>query len=625
MALLLSAMLLTLPAASPLSGLNAEPKRLFTSPTRAGSSSAETWLIGPAGGRIGSPERSVIIAVPKNGAVQDTHVRVVIHQTLRQPLVKAIEPLMSFDVEAVKGRLKQGVVTVRYNLEDLRRKGVRPESLIMLMSDTELGWEALRTSIDTTTGSATAEWPHFSTGVLGYIKRAGQHVFDTYLTAPIGPRKPAHCKKKKDLSHGVRWPGKDEGWKFSVTNADGGRMLVPPLDGCAASEVGGEQAVELTNRYWFSFKIRPPTGAYQELFDLLNYSETLDIGLAYISRVRGFVLVPGHSRAHLRVKNKPSGQKLVFEAEIDRASYLVYAILTLLDVSSGLSAKALRASMEASVSSLYKDLGKGKTTVADIQEKTEEGSPWREEELQKHSRSESNVLEQGFDRLTVADCIVGVTLEHRFPEHEPLEEAENDADQKLVDPFSSDKKLLSAIYAKCKKQLTRYLTDRIFERWDPREQGKMYQEVLKSALDTKAILGTIELAFAGCKVDIACLGQDYTRARVTAVQDPWPAQRCADHFSPGVSGATEWDVFVRGLWCNQTDELLDLGFWRDGRRNQFSCTSKVVDFRDPLKDFPLANRQWGAGSGVPLDFVTPPKDYLCTSPDGRQFGFTSDS
>ncbi len=70
-----------------------------------------------------------------------------------------------FDITAVSGEARTGWVSVRVGPLPA---GVAPDLVVMLVEEGS-GWRALDTTFDPATGTASARWPHFSQGVVGWF------------------------------------------------------------------------------------------------------------------------------------------------------------------------------------------------------------------------------------------------------------------------------------------------------------------------------------------------------------------------------------------------------------------------------------------------------------------------
>ena len=99
-----------------------------------------------------------------------------------QPPPADVLPLLRpFEITPVRGHARTGTVTVRAVLPP----DVAPE-LVVILVDEEAGWRVLKTAYDPTTATATAVWPHFSRGLLGFLDPLAELGRDTAGTVAGG-------------------------------------------------------------------------------------------------------------------------------------------------------------------------------------------------------------------------------------------------------------------------------------------------------------------------------------------------------------------------------------------------------------------------------------------------------
>jgi hypothetical protein len=112
-----------------------------------------------------SPDEEIVVKVAAGAA--DDSTRMSIHTDApAAPPPPTIRPLTRpFDIDVESGHLRSGSVTVKVGDPAALES---PGAIVMVIGDAE-GWHVLPTSIDTIAATATATWPHFSTGWLGII------------------------------------------------------------------------------------------------------------------------------------------------------------------------------------------------------------------------------------------------------------------------------------------------------------------------------------------------------------------------------------------------------------------------------------------------------------------------
>jgi hypothetical protein len=495
---------------------------------------AADWEIGADGGVLSTPDGVVTVQVAKGQAQPDTRVRVQRDDTPRAAGLAGFVPLTSFDISAQAGRLSGGTVSVRYDNQRLQRLHASPELLVMLISDDRHGWLVLPTSADPTSGRASAGWPHFSSGILGLVRSPMTWLVDHVLTYPLGPKKPATCTKKTE-----GWTA-DAGWTFRTTNWDGGRMLLAPLDGCAATApvAGGQHPVEITNRYWYAFRVQLPANADITIADVLDHTDLLDALLAAGMKLRyGEALVPGHSRAHLHVQGRPAGQQLRFQAHMDPVSFLVYLAMSLIDLASLGEARAVRASLEAAESALWEGRGRTGDRPADIAAKTADGSPWRDEELRKAASPDRPLLERMFDTITALDCAYGIATD-LLPDPDESLTAEA-----LRSAWESIGRFATTVLAECRRQLALAAFGKAFKYATPSGQAELLNKIARSALDLKTLQSSLQGSLAGLARQA---GSDYLRAVLHATQARDPRVPAAD---ANPLERTRWSKVIRSEDC----------------------------------------------------------------------------
>jgi hypothetical protein len=497
------------------------PPELLPSPDASASPGAAgtvvtDWRVGKAGGDIASSDKSVSVHIDRGAADEGTTVRLTSTPSGHPALADAaLAPVATISVTATTGALRHGRVSVRYDAPALKAAGSSPDLLMTLLQDSEGHWSALDTTIDPAASTATAEWPHFSSGVLGGLTSAGQWFVNHVATYGLGPEKPAKCNKKAQ-----RWRN-DAGWSFKSTNATGGRMLVPPLDGCASTtDERGRHHLEITNRYWYAFRAPMPQGANAGMDDVLEYSDLEDVMLGGFSHLTsGDVLIPGHSRAWLSVKTQPAGQEMIFDAEQDRVSLMLAMIASLADVASLAEAKAARAALKAALTSLDRQrAATGKPYVSDIATITGDRA-WEEKAISDSAGPGGNIdkvrsiYERVTDGMELLNCARDVGEQYFDDSHPGWGPAE---------------KVVVAVADQCRKEIARYVLGSAFKFAVDAAQGKMASEAVKGLLDAKSELATLEDSTADW---VERVGKDYRSARLTGAQARDPRYDPLDGFN----------------------------------------------------------------------------------------------
>jgi len=119
--------------------------------------------IEPSGGTVTSADGSVSVTFGPGEVNRRTRVDVNVGLGGSAP-PDMVAPLgRPFDITAVSGAARTGSVSVRIGPLP---PGVAPDLVVMLVEEGS-GWRALDTTFDPATGTASARWPHFSTGVVG--------------------------------------------------------------------------------------------------------------------------------------------------------------------------------------------------------------------------------------------------------------------------------------------------------------------------------------------------------------------------------------------------------------------------------------------------------------------------
>lgn len=449
---------------------------------------------------MASDDGVVQVTVPPKAAASDTVVRITTGAAPDDagPLLAAQVPVA---VTPTAGSLATATVSIRYDAKVLAAAGSDPALLMTLIQDHDGRWESLDTTVDPATSTASARWPHFSNAIVGGVRSAGRWWIDHVATYGLGPRKTPVCDRK-DLG----WK-KDAGWTFTATNATGGRMLVPPLDGCAAATgADGRHGMEITNRYWYAFRAPLPPGADQGLPEIYRYSSFEDtlIGL-YVRLARGEIVIPGHSRAQVTVADRPAGQTVVWSARADPISMGLSLAMSVADVATFGAGKVGRAGLKAGEDALW-DLraAHGTPTIADIAEQTADPA-WRRKTVDDYSASHGvppSVLERFLNGMDLLNCAQQVGAQ-TWP-------AQDDTDLGKLWTF------VSAVASQCRVQAAKWVLDKIYSTAQPVNQAKMAADVVKGLLDFKAEAATLQSSLAGWAKLIG--SADYAHARLSTRQ-----------------------------------------------------------------------------------------------------------
>lgn len=487
---------LSLLASACTSGSSTTPTRVNGSSGSASGDRVTDWRVGAAGGAIASADGTVRVQIPKDGATEGSTVR--IHQTSLSD-VTGLVPVADFDISAVTGSLKRGSVTVRYDASALQKAGSDPDSLMMLIQDKDQKWQALdHLQLDSKSRTVTATWPHFSRGIIGGFKSAGKWWVDHVLTYGLGPKKTPDCDKKDG-----NWK-KDRGWSFRTTNAAGGGMKVAPLDGCAAvAHPPGRHHVEITNRYWYAFQAPIPTVAHVEVADILKHTQLEDVIIAgALYYTSNSLLIPGHSRAHVSIDQQPKGQTVRFNATADTASVVLAMAVSVIDLASFGTGKAVRAALRAGEDALWAERAAlGTPTIADIAVLVADPA-WRARAIAKHAtKQEPGLVNRIFDSMEAVNCVYSV-VHDTWP---------NTNLAKVADILGA----MKAVGEKCRKALALAALGWLHEKADPKTREKLVLGLVKGLLDIKPQMTTMQASMGGWA---NLVGKDYSHAILTATQ-----------------------------------------------------------------------------------------------------------
>lgn len=342
--------------------------RITEHQTTAASSAAQPaqpsdvsdWRVGPRGGTLTSGDGSVSVKVKPGDATAGTTVRIVTNAGIPSGYPQ-LAGLASLDITPLTGKLVAADVSVKLAPYAAAAAKANPAAAVALIDDHHGHWAGLPTSVEPATGTIVMHWPHFSHAIVGTLLSPLAWFRDHVLTYELGPKKNPSCKMK------------DAGFTFATGNGTGGHMDVPPLDGCADA-LGPTQRhrLNVTNRYWYAFRLEAADGTEQGFNDVLQYSSLQDtiIGL-WANAVDNEVLVPGHSRADMSVADHPEGNTTIIQAHADTSSYIISAVLSIIDLASLGEGKLDRAALESAEKDLW-DLraATDSPTIAEIAEKT---------------------------------------------------------------------------------------------------------------------------------------------------------------------------------------------------------------------------------------------------------------
>ena len=416
----------------------------------------------------------------------------------------ALVPLTDFAIIATTGAIHTGEVTVHYDPAALVKGGSTPDLLVMLISDDKAHWEALPTDVDTTAHTATAKWPHFSSGRLGFIKNPASWLYDNVLTIPLGKKNNPNCKRGN-------WLGADRGWSSDNPNWDGGSITLNPLDACVETLRSGQtmQQVEVTNRYWYSMVLSLPEGARVTNANVL---EGQGLGTALLTEVYwhvlGMTVVPGRGYAHFQVPTNALGQTIKINSYADPASLIVDALISMVTVATLGEANAVRKELETAVDELYAGVKEGVETNASVAEKLAPGSDWRAQHTK--DKSLTDKLDRGFDVVGMVSCAWEVI--------KPLIPVNNQGgSDRGVWKHLTD--WLAQVVDQCKPQVVAAVLGEFYFASHPEDQAKFVAKLVKAILDPKAFGATSEGITA---ITAEAFGKDYLRSKLilTQARDP---------------------------------------------------------------------------------------------------------
>jgi hypothetical protein len=273
--------------------------------------------VGPKGGTVTTGDGTVSVAFRPGEADAGTRVDITTGGAGVAPPPAMVRPLgQPFAITPAGGRARTGTVTVRYGHLPA---SARPAQIVMVINDgAGKGWQLLNTTTTVATGSATAVWPHFSRGFLGYL----DPLFNPLRNGTSwtwGEIKPGVDWLGQEYANYLKWeaggtlkifggnpdnvrcPEKSDVWGFVGTNLAGGHMNLPPLNGCAEAADGatGMSRVNIGNHYPYPYLLTLPSGVHANWRDIvtntgLGVPETLlNFVLARFNRV----IVPGGGQA----------------------------------------------------------------------------------------------------------------------------------------------------------------------------------------------------------------------------------------------------------------------------------------------------------------------------------------
>lgn len=495
------------------------PPRELSYKTRDGVPVTE-WEVGPSGGSLSSRDGSIRIQVPAGAADPGTHVQLT-QRASPSPVETHLRAVADFDITPVKGKLDRATVSVRYD-----GAKITSGSLMMLLEDHKGGWQVLDMTVDPRQSTVTASWEHFSRGGLFWApplllpigadpekaRDIGRWLWDRVITFKIGPKKPPDCNKKGEAG----WK-KDGGWAFTSTNGEGGRMIVSPLDGCAAiADTRGRHPVEVTNRYWYAFSGKLPAGASLEVGDVVAHTELTDAiigGIEYL--VDDKVLVPGHSRARFKLTGNPRGQTATFAAAADTPSIVLAAVITAVDIASLGSGRVVKAGVKGLEDALWAERAGARSalTPADIAERMGDRE-WVANNAEKFRPAEvsSPLYQRFFDHMELYNCVYGAFKAG-------YQSAETPSDAAVKQILAELWSVITKTLTDCQKELAHAYIGEAFRLADPSERNRMAQEVLKGLLDLKPVRAVEERQWAEWAKET---GRDYLHARlhVRQARDP---------------------------------------------------------------------------------------------------------
>ncbi|ONI74139.1 hypothetical protein BWI15_12280 [Kribbella sp. ALI-6-A] len=441
---------------------------------------------------VTSKDNAITLTVPPNAAADGTVVR--IRQSATPAGITGLATINDLDITPLKGALRRGRVTVHYDPAAVERAGGSAATLVMLLQDDDKKWQALPIRVDAANQTVSADWPHFSRGVLGAFK-SGKWWVDNVLTFNLGPEKKPDCDND-DLRI-------DPGWSFRTTNDQGGKMHVAPLDGCVALASASEiHRGKIANRYWYAFRAPLPQGVTTEFGDLLAYNEIQDllIGLPY--RFFGnAILIPGQGEAQFSVRQEQEGQFVRFHATAEPVSIVLAAVTTAIDAASLGTAAGARVATHAAIEALWDERKAGKIAIHEINELMAKKA-WRERVIAEHAPGQPTEILRRADR--VLQLILAVNCAYQ---------AVNDG----LTAFSADQlaESMKKVATTCAKLLVSAAMGAVYDSADPDKRVLMAAGFVKGLLDVKPYMATNEASLASWAQKV---GLDYWHATLTATQ-----------------------------------------------------------------------------------------------------------
>ena len=340
-----------------------------------------------------------------------------------------------FDIKVTAGRLRAGTVTVRIPEGTALSQ---PGNVVMLIQHGSSGWQLLRTTVNIGAGTATARWPHFSKGWLG--------IFDP-LFSPVAAGAQWSWQKVKA---GASWVGDEaaalgkfvgggalallggtmrsvkctpdsKDWAFAGTNADGGHMTFPPLDGCAepADSKTGSWRVHVGNKYPYPYLLDLPAGTAPPYFSDMPASTDLpDWLLSYVWGMHDHVVIPGGGNSIIRLG--PTSASHVEMSAVTDPSTLAVKVLSLVALfySAGDTAamKAEVASEKEALDQAFiasRERGDTTMTLSDYIYETGWDSPIARKQRKLATTTTAAAADQVFNDVDLLNCAIGVRAKYR--------------------------------------------------------------------------------------------------------------------------------------------------------------------------------------------------------------------
>lgn len=314
-------------------------------------------VVGVNGGTVTSRDGKVKVEFGPGDVQPDTRVRVDVLENGPQ-LPGVIEPVAPlFDIVATDGKATAGTVTVSF---DGVAPEVVPERIVMLVEERPDVWRILDTTVDRTRGTATARWPHFSSGVLGCLNPAAD--FGKVGWRNISKRVKCVAPDSSEMAKTVTdallpmigGTGKSvscapSGGDWAFNGSGGGGSGGPVLTGCAGPRdaTSGGWAAKIGNQHPYAMRVDLPAGVSgPSALDLAADQPLAEVLMTLGWSLAGKTVVPGGGEVPLRFGDA-APSRMTFDGVLDESTLALKTIVVAATVFSRGKIAEVRASVRA--------------------------------------------------------------------------------------------------------------------------------------------------------------------------------------------------------------------------------------------------------------------------------------